>query len=51
MLLIPGIASTTALRDIINGYTLSCMLGLCEAVLRALAVAMGFAAMLLWTGG
>ena len=51
MLLIPGIAFTTALRDIINGDTLSGMLGLCEAVLRALAVAMGFAAMLLWTGG
>lgn len=51
MLLIPGIAFTTALRDIINGDTLSGLLGLCEAILRALAVAMGFAAMLLWTGG
>ena len=51
MLLIPGIAFTTALRDIINGDTLSGLLGLCEAVLRALAVAIGFAAVLLWTGG
>lgn len=51
MLLIPGIAFTAALRDIINGDTLSGLLGLCEAVLRALAVAIGFAAMLLWTGG
>lgn len=51
MLLIPGIAFTTALRDIINGDTLSGLLGLCEAILRALAVAIGFAAVLLWTGG
>ena len=51
MLLIPGIAFTTALRDIINGDTLSGLLGLCEAILRALAVAIGFAAVLLLTGG
>lgn len=51
MLLIPGIAFTTALRDIINGDTLAGVLGLCEAILRALAVAIGFAAMLMLTGG
>lgn len=51
MLLIPGLAFTTALRDIINGDTLSGLLGLCEAILRALAVAMGFAVVLMWTGG
>ena len=51
MLLIPGIAFTTALRDIINGDTLSGLLGLCEAILRALAVASGFAVVLLLTGG
>jgi len=51
MLLIPGIAFTTALRDIINGDTLSGLLGLCEAILRALAVAIGFAVVLLLTGG
>lgn len=51
MLLIPGIAFTTALRDIINGDTLAGLLGLCEAVLRALAVAIGFAALLMLTGG
>ena len=51
MLLIPGIAFTTSLRDIINGDTLSGLLGLCEAILRALAVAIGFAAVLLLTGG
>lgn len=51
MLLIPGLAFTTALRDLINGDTLSGLLGLCEAIVRALAVAIGFAAVLLWTGG
>lgn len=51
MLLIPGLAFTIALRDIINGDTLSGLLGLCEAILRALAVAMGFAVVLMWTGG
>ena len=51
MLMIPGIAFTTALRDIINGDTLSGLLGLCEAILRALAVAIGFAVVLLLTGG
>lgn len=51
MLLIPGIAFTTSLRDIINGDTLSGLLGLCEAILRALAVASGFAVVLLLTGG
>jgi uncharacterized membrane protein YjjP (DUF1212 family) len=51
MLLIPGIAFTAALRDIINGDTLAGILGLCEAVLRAMAIAIGFAAMLTLTGG
>ena len=51
MILIPGIAFTTALRDVINGDTLAGLIGLCEAVLRALAVAIGFAAMLMLTGG
>lgn len=51
MLLIPGIAFTTALRDIIHGDTLAGIIGLCEAVLRALAVAIGFAALLMLTGG
>lgn len=51
MLLIPGIAFTAALRDIINGDTLAGIICLCEAILRALAVAIGFAAMLTLTGG
>ena len=36
---------------VINGDTLAGVLGLCEAILRALAVAIGFAAMLMLTGG
>lgn len=51
MLLIPGLSFTTSLRDIFNGDTLSGLLGLCEAIVRALAVAIGFATVLLWTGG
>ena len=35
MLLIPGIALTTSLRDMINGDTISGLLGLSEAVLKA----------------
>lgn len=47
MLLIPGIAFTTSLRDMINGDLISGLLGLCEAVIRALAIAAGFA-LVLW---
>lgn len=50
MLLIPGIAFTTSLRDMINGDTISGLLGLCEAILQALAIALGFA-LILWTFG
>lgn len=51
MLMIPGVAFTTSLRDVINGDTLSGLLGLCEAIIRALAVAIGFAVVLYLTGG
>lgn len=47
MLLIPGIALTTSIRDMISGDTISGLLGLCEALLRALAIAAGFA-LVLW---
>lgn len=47
MLLIPGISLTTSLRDMISGDTISGLLGLCEAVVRALAIAVGFA-LVLW---
>lgn len=47
MLLIPGIALTSSVRDMISGDTVSGMLGLCEALIRALAIAAGFA-LVLW---
>lgn len=50
MLLIPGISFTTSLRDMISGDTISGLLGLCEALLRALAIAIGFA-LILWPLG
>lgn len=51
MLLIPGVAFTTSLRDLINGDTISGLLGLVEAVVKAMAIAMGFAGVLLLVGG
>lgn len=51
MLLIPGIAFTTALRDLINGDTISGLIGICEAVIKAIAIAIGFAAVLAQFGG
>lgn len=50
MLLISGMAFTTSLRDMISGDTISGLLGLCEAVLQALAIAAGFA-VAMWTVG
>ena len=50
MLLIPGISFTTSLRDMISGDTISGLLGLCEALLRAVAIALGFA-LILWLFG
>ncbi len=51
MLLIPGLALTASLRDMINGDTISGLLGFCEATLKALAIAIGFAAILTGLGG
>lgn len=51
MLLIPGVAFTTSLRDLINGDTISGILGLAEAVIKAMAIAIGFAVVLLLIGG
>lgn len=51
MLLIPGVSFTVSLRDMISGDTISGLLGLCEAVLKALAIAIGFALVIfLWKG-
>ena len=51
MLLIPGISFTTALRDMINGDTISGLVGISEAVIKAIAIAIGFAAVLVQFGG
>ncbi|MDD2971785.1 MAG: threonine/serine exporter family protein [Lachnospiraceae bacterium] len=47
MLLIPGVALTTSLRDIIGGDIISGLLEMTEAILKAAAIAMGFAVLLL----
>lgn len=51
MLVIPGIQFTTSLRDMINGDTISGLLNMSEALLKAIAVAMGFTIILLIGGG
>lgn len=51
MLLIPGVAFTTALRDVINGDTIAGILGIVEAIVKAAAVAIGFALVLVQMGG
>ena len=51
MLLIPGIALVTSLRDMIGGDTISGLLGAFEALLRAVAIAAGCALVLMQVGG
>lgn len=51
MLLIPGVSFTASLRDMIGGDTISGLLGLCEALLQALAIAAGLTAAIWITGG
>ena len=50
MLLIPGIAITNAIRDVMAGDTISGLIRLIESLLYALALGVGFAAAL-WIGG
>jgi uncharacterized membrane protein YjjP (DUF1212 family) len=50
MLVIPGIQLTNSLRDMINGDTISGLLNMSEALLKAIAVAMGFAIVLILGG-
>lgn len=51
MLLIPGLALTSSLRDMINGDLISGVLGVLESILKAIAIAMGFAMILIPIGG
>lgn len=51
MLLIPGVGFTTSLRDMINGDTISGLLGLAESLLKAFAIALGFALVIVLWGG
>ena len=50
MLVIPGIQLTNSLRDMISGDTISGLLNMSEALLKAISVAMGFALVLLIGG-
>lgn len=51
MLLIPGLSLTSSLRDMLSGDVISGILGITEAVLKAVAIVMGFAVMLIQIGG
>ena len=48
MLLIPGIAMTNSIRDMLGGDTMSGILRLCESLLLAVAIASGMALVLYW---
>lgn len=50
MLVIPGIQLTSSLRDLLNGDTISGLLNMSEAVIKAVVVALGFA-LVLFLGG
>ena len=50
MLVIPGIQLTTSLRDMISGDIISGLLNMSEALLKAVSVALGFAAVFLIGG-
>ncbi len=51
MLVIPGIQLTSSLRDMINGDTVSGLLSMSDAVLKAVCVALGFALVIIALGG
>jgi len=51
MLLIPGIAMTNAVRNILVGNTISGLMRLIEALLWSAALALGFMAAMFFTGG
>jgi uncharacterized membrane protein YjjP (DUF1212 family) len=51
MLLIPGLALASSLRDMISGDIITGLLGISESILKAMAIALGFAVLLLRIGG
>lgn len=51
MLLIPGIPTTNAIRDLLSGDIMSGFLRLIESVITAIAIACGFALSLIMLGG
>lgn len=51
MLMIPGIALTNSIRDIIRGDTIAGLFRLCEAVVMALSIAVGFGVASIFFGG
>ena len=51
MLMIPGIALTNSIRDIIRGDTISGLFRLCEAIVMALSIAVGFGVASIFFGG
>jgi uncharacterized membrane protein YjjP (DUF1212 family) len=50
MLLIPGLMLTNAIKDMMNGDTMAGFLRFCEALLTALAIALGFWCAMIVTG-
>lgn len=50
MLLIPGLAFMTSVRDMILGDTITGLLGICEAIVQAFAIAVG-CVLILWKVG
>lgn len=51
MLMIPGVALTNSIRDMINGDTMSGMLRFIEAIVGAVAVSVGFVLATVYIGG
>jgi uncharacterized membrane protein YjjP (DUF1212 family) len=50
MILIPGLVLTNAIRDMMSGDTMAGFLRLCEALLTAIAIALGFVLSMTLTG-
>ena len=49
--MIPGVAITNSLRDMISGDTMSGLLRFAESIIKAIAVAAGFVMATVYLGG